>query len=44
MLLGSLRLARNTRNVCVSHFTVEWQFVDEEKLPERVLRLKPDDF
>lgn len=25
-------------------FNVEWQFVDEEKLPERVSRLKPDDF
>ena len=25
-------------------FVVEWQFVDEEKLPERVSKLKPDDF
>jgi 23S rRNA (pseudouridine1915-N3)-methyltransferase len=25
-------------------FTVEWQFVDEEKLPERVARLKSDDY
>lgn len=25
-------------------FVLEWQFVDEERLPERVARLKPDDF
>ena len=25
-------------------FTVEWQFVDEDKLPERVARLKADDY
>jgi len=25
-------------------FVAEWQFVDEEKIPERVARLKPDDF
>jgi 23S rRNA (pseudouridine1915-N3)-methyltransferase len=25
-------------------FNLEWQFVDEDKLPERVARLKPDDF
>ena len=25
-------------------WAIEWQFVDEEKLDERVARLKPDDF
>ncbi len=25
-------------------FVIEWQFVDEDKLDERVVRLKPDDF
>lgn len=25
-------------------FVLEWQFVDEDKLPERVARLKADDF
>lgn len=25
-------------------WVIEWQFVDEEKLDERVARLKPDDF
>lgn len=25
-------------------FVIEWQFVDEEKLPERVARLSADDF
>lgn len=25
-------------------FVIEWQFVDEDKLDERVARLKPDDF
>ena len=25
-------------------FVIEWQFVDEEKLPERVARLKSDDY
>ena len=25
-------------------FVVEWQFVDEDKLPERVARLKADDY
>jgi 23S rRNA (pseudouridine1915-N3)-methyltransferase len=25
-------------------FAIEWQFVDEEKLPERVARLSADDF
>ena len=25
-------------------WNIEWQFVDEEKLPERVAKLKPDDY
>ena len=25
-------------------WALEWQFVDEEKLPERVAKLKPDDY